>query len=102
MKKRMRMTLRKRKKQYRESEKGKATIQANMQKVYHCELCDYDIKREKKSQHEKSFNHEYFFQKSLNGEKLERPHEKEITNGVQWFRCFKCKKKHIKNCCEVD
>ena len=48
---------------HRESEAGKATIQANRQKVYHCELCDCDIEREKKSQHEKSRNHQYVYRK---------------------------------------
>ena len=104
-----------RKKKWTESEKGKATIQANRQKVHYCELCDYEVKKEKKSQHEKSLNHQYFLQKSLNGEKLERPDEKELKNGVLWFRCLKCKKKeiyyawcdhvsserHINNCCET-
>ena len=84
-----------RKKKWRESEKGKAKIQDYRQKVHYCELCDYEVKKEKKSQHEKSLNHQYFLQKSLNGEKLERPDEKELKNGVLWFRCLKCKKKEI-------
>ena len=101
---------------YRESEAGKATIQANRQTVHYCELCDYEVKKGKKSQHEKSGNHQYFLQKSLNCEKLERPDSKEIVNGVLWFKCLKCKKKeiyyawcdhvssegHINKCCDVD
>ena len=108
--------IKERKKKWRESEKGRATIQEYRQKVHYCELCDYEVKKEKKSQHEKSGNHQYFLQKSLNGEKLERPDEKELKNGVLWFRCLKCKKKeiyyawsdhvscegHINKCCEVD
>ena len=55
--------IKERKKKWRESEKGKATIQANRQKVHYCELCDYEVKKEKKSQHEKSLNHQYFYRK---------------------------------------
>ena len=86
-------------KEYRQSEKGHATIkeyrERNKEIMYHCELCDYDIKRYKKSQHEKSKNHLYFLQKSLNNEKLERPDEKEMFDGIEYFCCLKCNKKEI-------
>ena len=87
-------------KEYRQSEKGHATIkeyrERNKEIMYHCELCDYDIKRYKKSQHEKSKNHLYFLQKSLNNEKLERPDKKELFDGIEYFCCLKCKKKELK------
>ena len=73
--------IKEREKQYRESEKGKATIQANRPKVYHCE----EVSRRE------IFQPSIFLAENLNGEKLERP-------DVLWFRCFKCfkcKKKEI-------
>ena len=87
--------IKERKKKYRQSEEGKAKIREYNQLVYHCELCDYDIKKCKKTQHEKSKNHQYFLQKSLNNEKLERPDKKEMYNGIEYFCCLKCKRKEI-------
>ena len=86
-------------KEYRQSEEGQAKNKEYRERhkeiMYHCELCDYDIKRYKKSQHEKSKNHLYFLQKSLNNEKLERPDEKEMFDGIEYFCCLKCNKKEI-------
>ena len=83
--------IRERNKQYRESERGQARLKEYQQIVYHCELCDYDVKKYKKSQHEKSKNHQYFLQKSLNNEELERPDRKEMCCGVEYFCCDRCK-----------
>ena len=49
-----------RKKHYRESnkEKLKEARQEYMKKIYHCPLCNYDIKLYKKAQHEKSQTHQ--------------------------------------------
>ena len=49
-----------RKKHYRENnkEKLKEAQQEYMKKIYHCPLCDYDIKLYKKAQHEKSQTHQ--------------------------------------------
>ena len=65
------------------------------QHIHHCELCGYDIKKYKKSQHEKTKNHQYFLQKSLNNEELERPDRKTIEDGMEYFYCSKCKKREL-------
>ena len=60
--------------------------------MYHCELCDEDIKKCKKTQHKKSQNHQYFLRRSLNGDKLERPDQREMYDGMEYFCCLKCKR----------
>ena len=87
--------IKEKRKQYRQSEEGQAKIREYNQKIYHCQLRDYDIKKCKKTQHEKSKNHQYFLQKSLDGEKLERPDKREMHYGIEYFCCLKCKRKEI-------
>ena len=83
------------KREYRQSEEGQAKIKEYHLIVYHCELCDYDIKRYKKSQHEKSANHLYFLEQSLENKKLERPDKKEMYYGKEYFCCLKCNKQEL-------
>ena len=76
-------------------EKKNQYSQDYRQHTLHCELCGYDIKKYKKSQHEKTKNHQYFLQKSLNNEELERPDRKTIEDGMEYFYCSKCKKREL-------
>ena len=43
----------------------------------------------------KTKNHQYFLQKSLNNEELERPDRKKTEDGMEYFYCSKCKKREL-------
>ena len=65
--------IKERKNKYRQSEEGKAKIKEYQQIIYHCDICGYDIKKYKKSQHEKSKNHQELLQRNMTPENITEP-----------------------------
>ena len=71
-------------------EKVKETRLKSQETVITCPVCNYDIKKYKKSQHEKSLIHKYYSEKKLNNEEPERPDKIHILEGNEHFHCATC------------
>lgn len=58
--------------------------------IFTCPVCNYDIKKYKKAQHEKSLAHKYYSEKKLNNEEPEQPDKIQILCGKEHFHCATC------------
>ena len=66
--------------------------------VYTCPICDYEIKKYKKGQHEKGVGHQYLLELKERGEEMQKPDKISIDkDGVEWYECFLCKSAMLKN-----
>ena len=60
--------------------------------VYTCPICDYEIKKYKKAQHEKGIGHRYLLELKERGEEMEKPDRIIIDeDGKEWHECLTCK-----------
>ena len=65
--------IKERKKKYKQSQAGRAKTQEYQKIIYHCDICGYDIKKYKKSRHEKSKKHLERLQRNMTNENLAEP-----------------------------
>ena len=56
------------------------------EEIIRCPVCNYDIKKYKKIQHEKSLIHKYY----LENKNPELPDKKQMLNGKEYFHCASC------------
>ena len=60
--------------------------------VYTCPICNYEIKKYKKAQHEKGIGHKYLLELKERGEEMEKPDRITIDkDGKEWHECLTCK-----------
>lgn len=82
----------KKKNKEKNAEMRKERFQKMKHEVYKCPICDYEIKKYNKGQHERGVGHKHLVELKERGEEPEKP-EKIITDkdGIERLKCGTCK-----------
>ena len=82
-------------KEEQEKQQRKETNQKYFQNkkdaIITCPICNYDIKKYKKSQHEKSIGHQHLSKMKEQGIEVDKPDRISHVNGITFFDCYACK-----------